>query len=139
MEDINDEDAARRVQQGDVNAFSLLVGRYEAKITRYGRKFLSRPDDIKDIVQEIFTKTFVNIRSFDAKRKFSPWIYRIAHNEFVNALKKKKTEKLAFVDFDACFPIWRQKRPPTGMWIARICGGCLINALKNCRRNIASR
>ncbi len=104
MEDINDEDVARRIQQGDVNAFSLLVRRYEAKITRYGRKFLSRPDDIKDIVQEIFTKTFVNIRSFDAKRKFSPWIYRIAHNEFVNALKKKKTEKLAFVDFDAFFP-----------------------------------
>ena len=104
MKNISDEDIARRVQQGDINAFSLLVQRYEAKITRYGRKFLAHPDDIKDIVQEIFTKTFVNIRSFDAKRKFSPWIYRIAHNEFVNALKKKKTDKLALVDFDVFFP-----------------------------------
>jgi len=104
MQEISDEIIVGRVQGGDVDEFASLMDRYEKKITRYGKKFLSQPDDIKDIVQEIFTKAYVNIKSFDCKRKFSPWIYRIAHNEFVNALKKKKSEKLAFVDFDLFFP-----------------------------------
>jgi RNA polymerase sigma-70 factor (ECF subfamily) len=71
---------------------------------RYARKFLSGPDDMKDIVQDIFVKVYVNIKSFDIKQRFSPWIYRIAHNEFVNALKKKKSEKISFIDFDVLFP-----------------------------------
>ncbi len=104
MNEIKDEVIARRVQDGRIDDFSLLMNRYEKKITRYGKKFLYHPDDIKDIVQEIFTKAYVNIRSFDATRKFSPWIYRIAHNEFVNALKKKKSEKISFIDFDMFFP-----------------------------------
>jgi len=104
MQEISDEIIVGRVQSGDADEFASLMDRYEKKITRYGKKFLSQPDDIKDIVQEIFTKAYVNIKSFDCKRKFSPWIYRIAHNEFVNALKKKKSEKLSFVDFDLFFP-----------------------------------
>lgn len=104
MEETTDEAIARRVQKGDVQAFSLLVERYEKKITRYARKFLSHPDDVKDIVQDVFVKAYINIKSFDASRKFSPWVYRIAHNEFVNALKKKKTEKVSFIDFDVFLP-----------------------------------
>jgi len=68
------------------------------------KKFLAHPDDIQDIVQDVFVKAYVNIKSFDATRKFSPWIYRIAHNEFINALKKKKSEKLSFIDFDTLLP-----------------------------------
>ena len=45
-------------------------------------------------------KTYENIRSFDATRKFSPWIYRIAHNAFVNALRKKHREPYVTIDFD---------------------------------------
>ena len=104
MDEITDETVAQRVQNGDVEAFAQLVERYEKKITRYAKKFLSHPDDIKDIVQDVFVKAYVNIKSFDAKRKFSPWIYRIAHNEFVNALKKNKASKLSFIDFDVLFP-----------------------------------
>jgi RNA polymerase sigma-70 factor (ECF subfamily) len=104
MEDITDETIAQRVQRGDVEAFALLMARYERKMTRYAKKFLSNPDDTKDIVQDVFIKVYTNIQSFDTKRRFSPWIYRIAHNEFVNALKKKKSEKISFIDFDVFFP-----------------------------------
>jgi len=104
MEEITDEEVAKRVQNGDAQMFALLVERYEKKITRYAKKFLSHPDDIKDIVQDVFVKAYVNIKSFDVKRKFSPWIYRIAHNEFVNCLKKNKNSKLSFMDFDVLFP-----------------------------------
>lgn len=66
----------------------------------------------KTFLQEIFIKTYVNIRSFDLDRRFSPWIYRIAHNEFVNALKKKKKERgnisLFFVDLLFPHPIAKE-------------------------------
>ena len=84
-----DEEIAKRVQGGDVDSFGVLIERYEEKIARYARKFLMRGEDVKDIVQEVFIKAYVNIQSFDTRQRFSPWIYRIAHNEFINAIKKK--------------------------------------------------
>jgi RNA polymerase sigma-70 factor (ECF subfamily) len=131
MEETTDEKIALRVQNGDVEAFSLLVGRYEKKITRYARKFLSHPDDIKDIVQDVFVKAYVNIKSFDTKRRFSPWIYRIAHNEFVNALKKRKSEKLSFIDFDVLLPHPVAKESADSdidrIDLRRLLDGCLQN------------
>jgi len=99
-----DEEIARLVQSGDIDLFGILVKRYEEKIKRYGRKFLSNFQDIEDIVQEIFIKAYKNIRSFDVRKKFPPWIYRIAHNEFVNAIRKESKSPLSFFDPDTLFP-----------------------------------
>ncbi|MDR3570777.1 MAG: RNA polymerase sigma factor [Candidatus Pacebacteria bacterium] len=104
MTNETDEMIAARVQNGDVESFSALVERYEDKLTRYARKFLRDPDDAKDIIQEVFIKAFENIQSFDATRRFSPWIYRIAHNEFVNAIKKRARGPVLGIDFDVVFP-----------------------------------
>jgi len=98
-----DEEIAQAVQKGDSSAFGILLDRYEAKLLRYGRRFLREEDDVRDAVQEAFIKTYVNIQSFDPVRRFSPWIYRIAHNEFVNALKKRK-ETVSLSEFDTIFP-----------------------------------
>lgn len=98
-----DEDIAREVQNGDAERFGLLVQRYEERITRYGRKFLLG-SDIQDVVQEVFLKAFINIRSFDLSRKFSSWLYRIAHNEFINAIKKRSRLPLFSFDLDTLFP-----------------------------------
>jgi len=100
----SDEDIAKLVQTGNMDAFGILVERYERKILRYGKKFASGKEDIKDVVQNIFLKTYENIQSFDSERKFSSWLYRIAHNEFVNFLKKKEKAPLLFFDFDTFFP-----------------------------------
>ncbi len=99
-----DEAIVAAVQQGETNEFKTLLERYEAKISRYGRRFLSDPEDIADLVQGIFIKAYVNIKSFDTQRRFSPWIYRIAHNEFVNALKKHKREPFFVFETDTIFP-----------------------------------
>jgi RNA polymerase sigma-70 factor, ECF subfamily len=100
-----DEILAGRAQQGDAAAFGELVERYEAKLLRYARRFLSDPEDGRDIVQDVFIKAYENLQSFDVSRRFSPWIYRIAHNEFVNELAKKKTRNTFFtIDFDTLFP-----------------------------------
>src|ERR1700727_2292342 len=93
MPEQTDEEIAVLVQNGDAEAFRVIMERYEPKMTRYAKRFLFGADDAKDLLQEVFIKTYVNIKSFDPERRFSPWIYRIAHNEFVNALKKKKKDR----------------------------------------------
>ncbi len=96
----SDEHIVSLVQNGDVDAFGILVDRYEAKLLRYGRKFLARTEDIQDIVQDVFVSAYQNIQGFDTSLRVSPWLYRIAHNQFVNALRQNG--RTAFVlDFDA--------------------------------------
>lgn len=99
-----DEIIAKEVQTGSVQAFGILVERYESKLTRYARRFLFGNHDAEDLVQEVFIKAYTNIQSFDANRSFNSWIYRIAHNEFINAIKKKGREPLSFFDPDTLFP-----------------------------------
>ncbi len=96
---ISDETIASRVQGGDIDAFGLLVDRFHAKLRRYGGKFLAREDDIDDIVQDVFISAYRNLQGFDTSLRFSPWIYRIAHNAFVNALRKNEHGAVD-IDFD---------------------------------------
>ena len=99
-----DEQIARRVQNGETQAFGDLIERYEGKIYRYARRFLQEESDIADLTQEVFIKAYINIKGFDTNRKFSPWLYRIAHNEFINAIKKKKKEPLPLFATDIFLP-----------------------------------
>ncbi len=106
MPEISDEEIATQVQEGDSESFRMLVERYEPKIIRYAKRFFFDGDEGKDLVQEVFIKAYVNIRSFDPSRRFSPWIYRIAHNEFVNNIKRRQKERdnVSIFDFDTLFP-----------------------------------
>jgi RNA polymerase sigma-70 factor (ECF subfamily) len=98
---LTDEEVAVRVQAGEQELFGALMERYEPKLARYGRKFLANADNIDDIVQDVFISAYQNIQSFDPARRFSPWIYRIAHNAYVNALKKNSHQPIMLFDFDA--------------------------------------
>lgn len=104
MVEQTDEVIVTAIQGGDKEAFGTLMKRYEEKMTRYARRFLSSGADIQDVVQEVFIKAYVNIKSLDTSRRFSPWLYRIAHNECVNVLKKKSREKVSFLNLDVVFP-----------------------------------
>jgi len=76
----------------DKRAFSEIVKRYEAPISRYIRRLGCKDnDDIKDVLQEIFIKVFININDYDHNLKFSSWLYRIAHNETISFFRKKNT------------------------------------------------
>ena len=99
-QDLSDEELARKVQDGDIDKFGVLMERYQAKLSRYGRKFLSNSDNIEDVVQDVFIKTYENIKSFDSSQRFSPWIYRIAHNTYINTIKKNSLNPLYLFDFD---------------------------------------
>ncbi len=99
IEALSDEAIVQAVQRGDTAQFGSIVDRYEQRLKRYGKKFLSGDENIEDIVQDIFLATFSAIQSFDTGSRFSPWIYRIAHNAFVNALRKGKYRPLT-IDLD---------------------------------------
>lgn len=95
-----DEELAKKIQEGDSEAFALLFSRYEQKMLRYGRRFLYTQEDLEDAVQEVFIRAYKNIQSFDASKKFSTWLYRVAHNNFINVIKKRGREPVSFFDFD---------------------------------------
>jgi RNA polymerase sigma-70 factor (ECF subfamily) len=99
-----DEMLAKEVQNGQTESFGELVARFEKKLARYARRFLFDRHDSEDLVQEIFLKAYANIQSFDASRSFNAWIYRIAHNLFINEIKRKGKEPLPFFDPDTLFP-----------------------------------
>ena len=109
---LTDKELVLYVKSGEIEAFGFLVERYEDKIKRYARKFLFGYEDIEDTVQKVFVKAYVNIQSFDTSKKFSSWLYRIAHNEFINAIKKKKREPLSFFNPDVIFPHSTSKDRP---------------------------
>jgi RNA polymerase sigma-70 factor (ECF subfamily) len=104
MTELTDEQIAHLVQTGDSEQFGELIERYETKLKRYARKFLNSVDDIEDLVQDVFIKSYTNIQSFDVKQRFSPWIYRIAHNTFVNELKRKHRRGFSIFDADTILP-----------------------------------
>jgi RNA polymerase sigma-70 factor (ECF subfamily) len=100
-----DEELVAMVQNGDSDSFGPLIERYEQRLIRYARRFLFDSDEVKDIVQEVFIKAYMNIKSFNVSQKFSPWIYRIAHNQFINEIKKKQGRfSVPLFEFDTMFP-----------------------------------
>lgn len=102
--DLTDEELAKKVQNGERELFRHIIERYEQKMMRYAKKFLFEREEVQDLVQDVFIKAYTNLRSFDVERKFSSWLYRIAHNEFINALSKKGKEKVRLFDLDEYVP-----------------------------------
>lgn len=76
----------------DQDFFSCLVDRYTEKLTRYVMRIsASTREDAEDLLQEIFVKTYRNLRGFDRNLKFSSWVYRIAHNQVISQWRKTKS------------------------------------------------
>jgi len=79
--------------------FNEIVDRYAQKIKRYVARITGNWHDSEDLTQDVFFKAYQNIASFNPKMKFSSWIYRIAHNESVNFIKKHyKVKNVEFND-----------------------------------------
>lgn len=89
-----DEQIAEKICKGDVDLYSVLIDRYQKKLLRYVNLMIRDIDYSTDLVQETFIKSYINLKGFDVKRKFSSWIYQIAHNETLNFIKKHKRQTL---------------------------------------------
>jgi RNA polymerase sigma-70 factor, ECF subfamily len=87
-----DEEVVKLLQAGQPEEYREIVERYETKLLRYATYLVRDEDEAADVVQNSFVKAYMNLRGFDTKKKFSSWIYRIVHNEAINAIKKKHKE-----------------------------------------------
>ncbi len=87
---LSDSQVVALVLSGDVDAYSLIVERYESKLMRYATYILKDYDVASDITQEAFIKAYINLHSFKLDKQFSPWIYRILHNGAMNFIKRNK-------------------------------------------------
>ena len=99
-ETISDEQIATSVQKGNLEDFGELVLRYGKKIQNYLFRFIQTKEEVEDLTQDIFLKAYSNILSFNPKKKFTPWLYQIAHNELVNYLRKKHYLSTKFINLD---------------------------------------
>lgn len=93
--DLPDEQLIEIIRENDQELYAEIIKRYQAKLSHYLRKFVCDADELEDILQDVFIKAYKNLYGFDAKKKFSSWIYRIAHNEAVNYLKKNSRTKIS--------------------------------------------
>jgi RNA polymerase sigma-70 factor, ECF subfamily len=80
---------------GDRAEFSRLVDTYSSAIYRLGMKMLEDPQDAEDILQETFIKAFRHLKDFDGRSSLSTWLYRIATNEALMLIRKRKNQPLS--------------------------------------------
>lgn len=100
---MSDEEVIGIVRTRDKEAYAEIIKRYQTKLMRYASYIMSDEHLGKDLVQQGFIKAYINLNGFDTKKKFSSWIYRIVHNEAMNALSKYKKQQPMHdqVDYDS--------------------------------------
>lgn len=93
-----DARAVRAVLGGDVEAYSVLVRRYEAFLFSYVERMVGRADDAADIVQAAFIRGFRNLRRCREPERVGAWLFRIAANACKDHLKHRRRRDLALAD-----------------------------------------
>src|SRR5713226_7385460 len=85
-------------RDGDTTAFGELVRRYEGKIFRLAQHVTQNREDAEDVLQETFMKAYEHLEQFKGDSKFYTWIVRIAVNQALMKLRKRKTDKSVSLD-----------------------------------------
>ena len=88
----------RRPRRGIKNAFAELVNRYERKIYRLAKNITQNDEDAEDVLQDAFLKAYTHLDGFQGDSKFYTWIVRIAVNEALMKLRKRKTDRSVPLD-----------------------------------------
>lgn len=78
------------LRAGDRAEFARLVETYHELIYRLAIKMLNNPQDAEDVLQETFIKAYRHLKGFDGRSSLSTWLYRIATNEALMLLRRKK-------------------------------------------------
>jgi RNA polymerase sigma-70 factor (ECF subfamily) len=96
-----DKSRVRACLAGDSQAFAGLVTEYEKPVYNVALRMLRDPEEARDIAQTVFLKTWQSLSSYDPQYKFYSWIYRIAINESLNALRARAR---SVEPVDECLP-----------------------------------
>ncbi len=87
-----------QARDGNTRAFGELVRRYESKIFRLAQHITQNREDAEDVLQETFMKAYEHLDQFQGNSKFYTWIVRIAVNQALMKLRRRKTDKSVSLD-----------------------------------------
>jgi len=99
----SDEILIEEIRNGKMDLYSEIIRRYKIPLLSYIRRLSFNSPEAEDILQEVYLKVYRNLFGFDIKKKFSSWIYRIAHNETINYIKKHSKPKMNLDDLPEDF------------------------------------
>ncbi|MCC7496240.1 MAG: sigma-70 family RNA polymerase sigma factor [Bryobacterales bacterium] len=90
--EVEDRDLIRRARRGMVEAYNLLVSRWEKRVYNYLFRLVANREDALDLTQDTFLKAYRNLARLEDESRFAPWLFRIAHNEAYSLLRKTKPD-----------------------------------------------
>jgi RNA polymerase sigma-70 factor (ECF subfamily) len=103
--EVEDRDLVLQARRDNVEAYNLLVSRWEKRIYNYLLRLVKNKEDASDLSQDVFLKAYQNLRKLEDPARFAPWLYRIAHNEAYSLLRKNRPE----TDLDGGEPdVWAE-------------------------------
>src|SRR5512140_1614629 len=88
----------RAAKAGDISAFEQLVRRYDRNVFRIAQHITQNREDAEDVVQDAFLKAYENLRNFQEQSKFYTWLVRIAVNEALMRLRRRRPERMVSLD-----------------------------------------
>jgi len=95
---IDDTALVTQTRAGDTHAFSELVKRYEGKVFRLAQHVTQNREDAEDVLQETFLKAYEHLDQFRGDSKFYTWIVRIAVNQALMKLRRRKSDRAVSLD-----------------------------------------
>lgn len=99
-EHLDDRALVAAILRGDSDRFAQLMRRYEKRIVNYVYRITHRYEDAHDLAQEVFVKVYLALDRYDPKYQFSTWIFRIAQNSAIDALRKKGVSEVSLTRND---------------------------------------
>jgi RNA polymerase sigma-70 factor (ECF subfamily) len=88
----------RAAKAGDMRAFEELVKRYDRNVFRIAQHITQNREDAEDVVQDAFLKAYGNLEQFQEQSKFYTWLVRIAVNEALMKLRRRRPERTVSLD-----------------------------------------
>lgn len=95
---MDEREAIHRCLSGDRNAFAVLVGQYQAQVIALCLRMTGSREDAADLAQQAFLQVYRHLDQHDPDQPFRPWLYRIATNECISFLRRKRNKSTATSD-----------------------------------------
>jgi len=122
---VKDEVLVRKVLEGDISSFTVLVKRYQDRLYSFLPKITYSKEDAEEILQDVFLRAYKYLYRYNEKWSFSTWIYKIAANTYKSGYKKRKNtmKKLLLRKYLRNYTIYRIVRK-------------LYTKIKKCTQNL---
>ena len=99
MENLSDTYYIHRILEGNTSCFACLLDKYSHPLFNLIYRIVGNKEDAEELTEDVFMKAFQQLESFEGRGDFSNWLYKIAYNMSITAVRKKKVELLAIDDF----------------------------------------